>query len=116
MYPKIDPATTAAWKKLAMHHRALKKTTLQNLFEKAAAVSVKSRVENGKNQFNLAKTSFDKRRIMTNLNESVFGGILPKSLLLPRAEVGSYLVKIDLQGQSVTQSFSIQRDKITGLE
>jgi len=91
-------------------------TMIQSLFEKAAAVSVKSRVESGKNQFNLAKTSFDKRRIMTNLNESIFGGILPKSLLLSRAEVGSYLVKIDLQGQSVTQSFSIFRDKITGLE
>jgi predicted RNA-binding protein YlqC (UPF0109 family) len=91
-------------------------TMIQSLFEKAAAVSVKSRVETGKNQFNLAKTSYDKRRIMTNLNESIFGGILPKSILLPRAEVGSYLVKIELQGQSVTQSFSIFRDKITGLE
>lgn len=37
MFPKIDPATTAAWKKLTMHHRALKKTTLQNLFEKDKA-------------------------------------------------------------------------------
>lgn len=34
MFPKIDPTTTAAWKKLTMHHRALKKTTLQNLFAK----------------------------------------------------------------------------------
>lgn len=33
MFPKIDPTTTAAWKKLKTHHRVMKKTTLQHLFE-----------------------------------------------------------------------------------
>ena len=34
MFPKIDPTTTPAWKKLTTHHRAMKKITLQELFEK----------------------------------------------------------------------------------
>lgn len=34
MFPKIDPTTTPAWKKLMTHHRAMKKITLQELFEK----------------------------------------------------------------------------------
>lgn len=34
MFPKIDPTTTAAWKKLKTHHRMMKKISLQELFEK----------------------------------------------------------------------------------
>ena len=34
MFPKIDPTTTPAWKKLTTHHRAMKKITLQELFER----------------------------------------------------------------------------------
>lgn len=34
MFPKIDPTSTTAWKKLTAHHRAMKKISLQQLFEK----------------------------------------------------------------------------------
>jgi hypothetical protein len=83
---------------------------IETFFTKAASVSPKSRVDNGRNQFLQAKTSADKRRILTNLNENVFGGILPESLLTARAKVGNYFIKLEYQNTQVTQSFKIVKD------
>lgn len=89
---------------------------IESFFTKASSVSPKSRVENGRNQFLQAKTMADKRRILTNLNETVFGGMLPDFLLTYRAKTGNYLVKIEHNNDQLTQSFKIQKDPYTDNE
>lgn len=85
---------------------------IEKLFTKALQLSSKSRVENGITQYRNANNTSEKRRILTNLNESVFGNILPSDLLVPKAGPGSYHLKINYGGYEVSQTISITEDPL----
>jgi photosystem II stability/assembly factor-like uncharacterized protein len=81
-----------------------------SIFEKAGQVSFTNKVKIGKTQFVNAKTTKDKKNVLTMLNQTVLGGLIPNHYLAERASLGSYQVSIVYKDLVLKQGIRIEKD------